>query len=69
MASAPKPGLLDLYGDGEVKDGKSARRRAAKDVLQAIKDDDAEALDMALEAHYEECHAARGSEEDSEEED
>lgn len=31
------------------------RKRASEDILSAIKDDDAEALDRALESHYEAC--------------
>lgn len=40
---------------------------AAKDILEAVKDDDAKALSLALKAHYEACEMESGDEEEDEE--
>ncbi len=73
----PGKGSLDvLIGLGGAKPGaksgsggkKSAKASAAEDFLQAVKDDDAEALALAFEQLTEACHGA-AEEEDDEDED
>jgi hypothetical protein len=53
--------------DEEGSGSDDPRLSAAEDIIKAIKDGDAEALDVALADHYRECQAAEAPDDESEE--
>ncbi len=65
-----KAAALLLAPEGEEREESGADEEeastesedAARDVLAAIKDGDAKALDLALQRHYEACEAKEGDE-------
>ena len=57
-------GILALLGGGEEEGDEKVD--AAKDILAAFKDRDAEALSLALERHYELCASHASDDEDEE---
>ena len=60
-------GLLALLGAPDKGDESGGSLGAAKDILAAIKDSDANALNAALKLHYEECKGGDDYEDDDEE--
>lgn len=67
----PIAALLDGDGGGSEKAAASPEEDAAKDVLAAIKANDATALNLALTRHYEACSGkedAEGADEMNEDE-
>lgn len=63
--------LPDLFGgkkdDASKESEKSESEDAAQDILDAIADKDAKALDMALKRHYELCEGDMKSEDEDDE--
>jgi DNA-binding GntR family transcriptional regulator len=63
--------MMSVLGKEETSESSaetSSEVDAAKDILAAIKSNDAKALDLALTRHYEACQGAdEGDEADSEE--
>lgn len=55
-------------GGGDSMEEDDERLMAAKAVIRAIKDNDPEALDMALSDHYEACSSTDSKEEEDSEE-
>ena len=51
--------LDKILDDGESSDS-SAEEDAARDILAAVKANDAKALSLALTRHYEACEASKG---------
>jgi DNA-binding FadR family transcriptional regulator len=49
-------------GEDSTKLGDEARKQASRDIIRAVKMGDPDALDKALEAHYEACEGARSDE-------
>lgn len=58
-------GILALLGGGAEEEG-DEKVDAAKDILDAFKNRDAEALSLALERHYELCASHASDDEDEE---
>jgi hypothetical protein len=52
--------------DEDPSMGKEARKEAARAIIRAVKMGDVDALDTALEAHYEACEGAGASDDEAE---
>ena len=64
-----KGGLAIMFGDAKKSDtGSSDGEDIARDILDAIKDDDPKALWLAIERAHEECAQGYGSGDDSDDE-
>lgn len=62
---APPLGKSPLLGISiEDDDGGDSELGAAKDILEAISDKDADALNLALKRHYELCDSSKKSDTD-----
>lgn len=63
MAKGKAGGILALLTGGAEEEG-DEKVDAAKDILAAFKDRDAEALSLALERHYELCASSETDDEE-----
>lgn len=66
MAGGDEPGGNE---GGDIEDSSSraeARKEASRAIIRAVKMSDPDALDKALEAHYEACEGMGGDEGDEE---
>ena len=66
MKGSMQPPKGPLLGIEVEDDSDDDGLDAAKDILEAIADKDAEALNMALKRHYETCESKDSSDDDEE---